>query len=371
VRGKNASILLIILPPQIPGKNNLFILEIIHTLVMSIAELIWVEKYRPSRIDEIIDQEEVKERIKQFVKTGNMPHLIFFGPPGTGKTTMALAIAHELYGDSWRENVLELNASDERGITTIRERVKEFARTAPMGKAPYKLIILDEADNMTSDAQQALRRMMEMYANVTRFILLANYLSGIIEPIQSRCALFRFSPLPRDAVVNRLREIASREGVKINDEALEAIWEISQGDMRKAINTLQAAAATAKEITPEIVYKTVGFIEPKEIIDLVNIAFSGDFVKARDKLRALMYEHGVSGIEILKAVQRRILSGEVQIPEEAKVEVAEIVADIDYRLTEGSDEEIQLSALLARLMLIGKKYGLSTAKETKAPAKRR
>ncbi|MDT7969857.1 MAG: replication factor C small subunit, partial [Vulcanisaeta sp.] len=266
---------------------------------------------------------------------------------------------------------LELNASDERGITTIRERVKEFARTAPMGKAPYKLIILDEADNMTSDAQQALRRMMEMYANVTRFILLANYLSGIIEPIQSRCALFRFAPLPKDAVIARLREIASREGVKINDEALGAIWEISQGDMRKAINTLQAAAATAKEITPEIVYKTVGFIEPKEIIDLVNIAFSGDFVKARDKLRALMYEHGVSGIEILKAVQRRILSGEVQIPEEAKVEVAEIVADIDYRLTEGSDEEIQLSALLARLMLIGKKYGLSTAKETKAPAKRR
>ncbi len=191
---------------------------------MSIAELIWVEKYRPSRIDDIIDQEEVKDRVRQFLKAGNMPHMLFYGPPGTGKTTMALAIAHELYGDAWRENVLELNASDERGITTIRERVKEFARTAPMGKAPYKLIILDEADNMTSDAQQALRRMMEMYANITRFILIANYVSRIIDPIQSRCAMFRFSPLPRDAVLGRLRDIASREGVKVTDEALEAIW---------------------------------------------------------------------------------------------------------------------------------------------------
>ncbi|MGC8606433.1 MAG: replication factor C small subunit [Vulcanisaeta sp.] len=335
------------------------------------AELIWVEKYRPSRIDDIIDQEEVKERVKQLLKTGNMPHMLFYGPPGTGKTTMALAIARELYGDAWRENVLELNASDERGITTIRERVKEFARTAPMGKAPYKLIILDEADNMTSDAQQALRRMMEMYANVTRFILIANYVSRIIDPIQSRCAMFRFSPLPKDAVLGRLRDIASREGVKVTDEALEAIWDISQGDMRKAINTLQAATATAREITPEVVYKTVGYIEPKDIFDLVNIALNGDFIRARDKLRTLMYEHGVSGTEILRVIQRQIMSGAINVPDEAKVEIAETAADIDYRLTEGSDEEIQLSAFLARLMLIGKKYGLVTGKETKAPAKKR
>ena len=244
-----------------------------------------------------------------------------------------------------------------------------------MGKAPYKLIILDEADNMTSDAQQALRRMMEMYANVTRFILIANFVSRIIDPIQSRCAMFRFSPLPKDSVLARLREIASKEGVKISDDALEAIWDVSQGDMRRAINTLQAAAATAKEITPEVVYKTVGFIEPKDIIDLVNTAFSGDFIKARDKLRALMYEHGVSGTEILRAIQRQIMSGALSISDEAKVEIAEIAADIDFRLTEGSDEEIQLSAFLARLMLIGKKYGLATSKEvgkeTKAPPRKR
>ncbi|MFB6471065.1 MAG: Replication factor C small subunit, partial [Vulcanisaeta sp. AZ3] len=172
-----------------------------------------------------------------------------------------------------------------------------------------------------------------------------------------------------------LREIASKEGVKIIDEGLEAIWDISQGDMRKAINTLQAAAATAKEITPEIIYKTVGFIEPKEIIELVNIALSGDFIKARDKLRALMYEHGVSGTDILRAVQRQIMSSNISMPDEAKVEIAEIAADIDYRLTEGSDEEIQLSVFIAKLMLIGKKYGLETgkevSKESKTPTRRR
>ncbi|WP_069807422.1 replication factor C small subunit [Vulcanisaeta thermophila] len=341
---------------------------------MSVSELIWVEKYRPSRIDDIIDQEEVKERIKQFLKSGNMPHLLFYGPPGTGKTTMALAIAHELYGDAWRENVLELNASDERGITTIRERVKEFARTAPMGKAPFKMIILDEADNMTSDAQQALRRMMEMYAGITRFVLIANYVSRIIDPIQSRCAMFRFSPLPKDAVLARLREIAGREGVKITNEALEAIWDVSQGDMRKAINTLQAAAATSREITPEVVYKTVGYIEPRELVELVNTALSGDFIKAREKLRSIMYESGASGTEILRAIQRNILSGGIKVPEEAKVEIAELAADIDFRLTEGSDEEIQLSAFLARLMMIGRKYGMAAegaGKEGRAAARKR
>ena len=183
---------------------------------MSISELFWFEKYRPRTFDEIVDQEEVKSAVQALLKSGDLPHLLFYGPPGTGKTTLALVIARELYGEKWRENTLELNASDERGISTIRERVKEFARTAPMGgKAPFKLIILDEADNMTTDAQQALRRIMEQYAGTARFILLANYVSRIIEPIQSRCAVFRFNPLPAKYVIRRLREIAENEGVKV------------------------------------------------------------------------------------------------------------------------------------------------------------
>jgi replication factor C small subunit len=273
---------------------------------------------------------------------------------------MALAIAHELYGESRRENTLELNASDERGINTIREIVKEYARTTPMGKAPFKLVILDEADNMTSDAQQALRRMMEMYATTTRFILIANYASGIIEPIQSRCGVFRFVPLGRDLVVGRLLEIASMEGLNVGKEALETIWEITQGDMRKAINILQIVAASSREVTPEAVYRAVGYVEPGEVVEVIRAALGGDVVKARDKLRSIMYEDGVAGVDIVRLIQRNVLMGKVDLPEEAKAEVAELAAEIDFRLTEGSDEEIQLSALLARLSLIGRKYGLAT-----------
>ncbi len=333
----------------------------------SLETLLWVEKYRPRRIDDIIDQEEVKKRIREFLKSGNLPHLLFYGPPGVGKTTMALAIAYELYEEHWRENVLELNASDERGISVIRERVKEFARTAPMGKAPFKLIILDEADNMTSDAQQALRRLMEMYAANARFILIANYVSRIIEPIQSRCAMFRFSPLPKDAVFRRLREIASNEGVEVTDDGLEAIWEISQGDMRKAINILQAASALSRKITAEVVYKTLGYIEPKEVLDIAAAAFSGNILKAREKLRQVMYEYGVSGKDILRIIQREVLKGTIEMPDEAKTELLELAADIDYRLTEGADEEIQLMAFLSRLMIIGKKYGVKIKPIEKAP----
>ncbi len=325
---------------------------------MSLEHLLWVEKYRPRRIDDIIDQEEVKKRIKEFLKTGNLPHMLFYGPPGVGKTTMALAIAYELYGDSWRENVLELNASDERGISVIRERVKEFARTAPMGKAPFKLVILDEADNMTSDAQQALRRLMEMYAGNTRFILIANYVSRIIDPIQSRCAMFRFSPLPKDVALARLREIAKCEGLEVSDDGLEAIWDISQGDMRKAINTLQAAAAISKKITAEVVYKTVGYIEPREVLELLETLIHSGFIKARDKLRQIMYEYGVSGKDIIRIFQRELMKGTIDTTDEGKIELMELASDIDYRLTEGCDEEIQMLAFLSKLQLIAKKYGI-------------
>jgi len=324
------------------------------------SELFWFEKYRPRSFEEVVDLEEVKARLREFVKAGNLPHLLFYGPPGTGKTTMALVLARELYGEYWRENTLELNASDERGIGVIRERVKEFARTAPVGKAPFKLVILDEADNMTSDAQQALRRIMEIYAQNTRFILLANYVSRIIDPIISRCAVFRFSPMPRHLMAERLREIARSEGVELKDDAIDLIYEISEGDMRKAINLLQVAAAVSKVVDANAVASAAAAVRPSDVLELFNLAMGGDLAKARDKLRELMYIKGVAGIDLIRVFQRELIR--MQLDDDVKAEVAELLSEVDYRLTQGADEEIQLMYFLTKLGSIGKKIRVAPKK---------
>jgi replication factor C small subunit len=310
------------------------------------SELFWFEKYRPRSFDEVVDLEEVKVRLREFVKGGNMPHLLFYGPPGTGKTTMALVLARELYGEYWRENTLELNASDERGINVIRERVKEFARTAPVGKAPFKLVILDEADNMTSDAQQALRRIMEIYAQNTRFILLANYVSGIIEPIQSRVVMVRFNPLPKDAVIARLRYIAENEGVKATDDALEAIYEFAQGDMRRAINALQIAAVN-KEITEEIVAKALGLVSPRLLREALHEAAKGSFGKAITQIYGFVVDGGVGELEIVKQIHREALR--LDVPEHIKPEIAYIVAEAHYAVLRGARGLTQIYGALAKI----------------------
>ena len=229
----------------------------------------WTEKYRPRSLDEMVDQEEIVNRLKSFVKARNVPHCIFAGPPGTGKTTAALCLAHDLYGPGYQEHLMELNASDERGINVVRETVKTFARTRSIGDVPFKILILDEADNMTSDAQQALRRTMERYTETARFILIANYSGRIIEPIQSRCAPFRFTYLPEEHIRKRIEYIAENEGVTLLEDGLKAIIELGGGDLRRTINILQTAASTGKPVDAETVYSVVGKANPKDVREMM------------------------------------------------------------------------------------------------------
>ena len=311
----------------------------------------WAEKYRPKALDEMVNQKEIVERLKSFVKSRNVPHCIFAGPPGTGKTTAALCLARDLYGEAYREHIMELNASDERGIDVVRETVKTFARVRSIGEIPFKLMILDEADNMTADAQQALRRTMERYTETCRFILCANYSGKIIEPIQSRCAPFRFTFLPREEHDKHLKHIAENEGIKLLKDGLDAIFEVCAGDLRKAINTLQAAASLNKPIDAKIVYSIAGRAHPADVQKMIETAMKGDFLEARKQLRDMIQKYGVAGSDVIRQIHTEIFRAD--IPEPWKIKLADVIGDIDYRLVEGADEEVQLSALLARLVEAG------------------
>jgi replication factor C small subunit len=305
---------------------------------------VWAEKYRPKTLDALVDQREIVERLKSFVKSRNVPHCIFAGPPGTGKTTAALCLSRDLYGEAYREHVLELNASDERGIDVVRETVKTFARVKSIGEIPFKIMILDEADNMTSDAQQALRRTMERYTGTCRFVMCANYSGKIIEPIQSRCAPFRFTYLPREEHDSYLRQISEKEKI-------DAIFEVCGGDLRRAINTLQAAASLGKPVDAKVVYSITGRAHPADVQKMMKTALNGDFLEARKQLREMIQKYGVAGSDMIRQIHSEIFRSDV--PEPWKIKLADIVGEVDFRLVEGADEEVQLSSLLARLVEAG------------------
>ena len=322
---------------------------------MPIEDLMWVEKYRPQSLGDLVDQTAIRHRLELLLeKKAQLPHLLFAGPPGCGKTTTAMIIARLILGEHWRDYTLALNASDERGIDVVRERIKTFARFADRREGiPYRLVLLDESDEMTGDGQTALRRIMEENSEHTRFILIANYSSGIIEPLQSRCAIFRFQRLDEASVSEHLKSIARKEKLKVlGDSVFGAIYESCGGDLRQAINLLQAASASG-EVTLDSVKSVSGATAKSRAADIIRTALGGDFEGARTKMVELTRVYGIPERDFLKFANEAL--GDMEVSDLPRA--ISILAEYDFRLVQGAQPELQLTAMLAQLSSLKRKAG--------------
>ncbi|KAI0285829.1 P-loop containing nucleoside triphosphate hydrolase protein [Russula aff. rugulosa BPL654] len=304
----------------------------------------WVEKYRPVTLDDVVSHKDITGTIEKFIEKNRLPHLLFYGPPGTGKTSTIIAVARRIYGQTFRKQILELNASDDRGIDVVREQIKQFAETRTLFSKGYKLIVLDEADMMTTAAQAALRRIIEQYTKNVRFCIICNYVNKIIPAIQSRCTRFRFSPLPIVEVERRLNYVVDAENVKLTDDGKASLLKLSKGDMRRALNVLQACHAAYDRIGETEVYTCTGSPHPADIEAIVNSMLTEEFTTSHQMITALKTDRGLALQDLLAGAFEYIDT--VEFPPAARVYLLDQLATTEYRLSAGANERLQLTALL-------------------------
>ncbi|CAF2140520.1 replication factor C subunit 5 [Brassica rapa] len=307
----------------------------------------WVEKYRPQSLDDVAAHRDIVDTIDRLTNENKLPHLLLYGPPGTGKTSTILAVARKLYGPKFRNMILELNASDDRGIDVVRQQIQDFASTQSfsLGKSSVKLVLLDEADAMTKDAQFALRRVIEKYTKSTRFALIGNHVNKIIPALQSRCTRFRFAPLDPVHVSQRLKHVIEAEGLDVSESGLAALVRLSNGDMRKAMNILQSTHMASVKITEEEVYLCTGNPLPKDIEQISHWLLNESFAESYKKISEMKTRKGLAIVDIVREVTMFVFK--IKMTSHVRVQLINDLADIEYRLGFGCNDKLQLGAIIS------------------------
>ena len=314
------------------------------------VNLPFVEKYRPDSLDDIVSHHEIIDTISRFVEEKKLPHLLFHGPPGTGKTSTILSIAKKMYGKNYNTMILELNASDDRGIGVVRDKIKSFCSTQQIVNRGLKLVILDECDAITSAAQFALRRIVEKYIRTTRFCLICNYVSKIIPALQSRCTRFRFSPLKNEHIHVKLDEICTAEQLNIKKEAKSAIITLAEGDMRKVLNVLESASLAHDKITEADIYNCTGRPSPEDVEGIMNSLLTDSTKGAFDYFMDIKHAKGLTLEDLVRDLHKAVMQADIQ--EKRKIFIVIRLAEIEQRIAVGCNEKLQVASIVGAFIEI-------------------